>query len=67
MMDFLYAPYEWKSKTEVLELLAGAGYKNVRQLTRGVQTDQIEQISSGLPYAELKYGDGQLKFIAEKC
>lgn len=66
MMDFLYAPYEWKSADEVRGLLQKHGFSNLRQLKRGVASDQIEQISAGLPFAEVKYGDGQLKFLAER-
>lgn len=66
MMDFLYAPYEWKSESEVRDLLQQNGFSNLRQLKRGVASDQIEQISAGLPFAQLKYGDGQLKFLADR-
>ncbi len=64
LMDCLYSPYEWKSKVEVEALLVAHGYADIRQLTRGVAIDQIEQISTGLPYATVKYGEGQLKFLA---
>lgn len=66
IMDCCYAPYEWKSGKEVEALLAQYGFGEIRQLTRGVATDQIEQISTGLPYAEVKYGEGQLKYLAKK-
>gem|GEM_PF-1662136 len=66
LMDCLYSPYEWKSKQEVEALLATHGYVDIRQLTRGVAIDQIEQISTGLPYATVKYGEGQLKFLARR-
>ena len=59
-----YAPYEWKSKQEVDALLATHGCVDVRRLTRGVAIDQIEQISTGLPYVTVKYGEGQLKLLA---
>jgi ubiquinone/menaquinone biosynthesis C-methylase UbiE len=67
MMDFLFAPYEWKSEEGVRYLLLKHGYNNIRQLLRGVASDQIEQISAGLPFAKVKYGDGQLKFIADRA
>jgi ubiquinone/menaquinone biosynthesis C-methylase UbiE len=66
MMDFMFAPYEWKSESDVRALLQKYGYSNIKQLMRGVASDQIEQISAGLPYAKVKYGDGQLKFIADR-
>ncbi|MDO8598880.1 MAG: methyltransferase domain-containing protein [bacterium] len=66
LMDCLYSPYEWKSKPEVEALLVKHDYADIRQLTRGVAIDQIEQISTGLPYARVKYGEGQLKFFARR-
>lgn len=66
IMDCCYAPYEWKSRAEVEALLVKYGFTDLKQLTRGVASDQIEQISSGLPYARVKYGDGQLKYLATK-
>ncbi|MFH1985887.1 MAG: methyltransferase domain-containing protein [Pseudomonadota bacterium] len=66
IMDCLYAPYEWKSRAEVVAMLKANGFTQIRQLTRGVAIDQIEQVSAGLPYAEVKYGEAQLKFIATR-
>jgi ubiquinone/menaquinone biosynthesis C-methylase UbiE len=66
MMDCLFAPYEWKSKQKLLELLTKHGFGDFVQLKRGVQTDQIEQVSTGLPFSEVKYGEAQLKFLAKK-
>lgn len=66
IMDCLYAPYEWKSKKEVVEMLQHNGFEDIVQLTRGVAIDQIEQVSTNLPYAEAKYGEAQLKFLARR-
>jgi len=66
IMDYLYPPYEWKSKQEVEALLRKYGFDDLKQLTRGIATDQIEQVSVGLPYAEVKYGQAQLKYLATK-
>ena len=66
MLDCIYAPYEWKSRKEVMGLLRKYGFVNITQLLRGVETDQIEQLTRGISYAEVKYGEGQLKFIAQK-
>ncbi|MDC0476542.1 methyltransferase domain-containing protein [Alphaproteobacteria bacterium] len=65
LMDCCFAPYEWKSEKEVISLLEGCGYGNIKKLKRGVEIDQIEKISTGLPFAKLKYGEGQLKFLCE--
>lgn len=66
VMDCMYAPYEWKAKDEVAALLRRHGFADLRQLTRGVAIDQIEQVSQGLNYAEVKYGEAQLKFLATR-
>ena len=65
IMDCCYAPYEWRSKKQVVSLLEDNGYTNIKQLTRGVEIDQIEKISQGKPNAKISYGEGQLKFVAE--
>ena len=66
ILDCMYAPYEWKSKVEVVTLLKKYEFKNINQLLRGVSSDQIEQVSTGIPYADVKYGEAQLKFICKK-
>ena len=66
VMDCMYAPYEWKAKSEVAEILTRHGFTDLRQLTRGVDIDQIEQVSRGINYAEVKYGEAQLKFLATR-
>ena len=66
IMDCCYAPYEWKSKAAVEALLTKYGFGELRQLTRGVAIDQIEQVSTGLPHARVKYGDAQLKYLAKR-
>jgi len=66
MMDFLFAPYEWKSDADVQALMTKNGFADIRQLQRGVASDQIEQISVGLPYGKVKYGEGQLKYLARR-
>ena len=67
MLDCCYAPYEWKSGDDVKSLLNRYGFDKIKQLTRGVQIDAIEQISLGRPYSKTKYGEGQLKYLAKKA
>jgi ubiquinone/menaquinone biosynthesis C-methylase UbiE len=64
--DNSYAPYEWKSDEDVQALLRLHGFDDIRRLYRGVPSDQIEQVSTGLPYAEVKYGESQLKYLARR-
>ncbi len=67
VMDCLYAPYEWKSKSEVEQLMSAHGFKDFQQLVRGVSSDPIEMVSLGIPFADVKYGDAQLKYLALKA
>ena len=67
LMDCLYAPYEYKHRAEVVTMLERNGFTAIRQLLRGVASDQIEQVSAGVPYAEVKYGEAQLKFLCTKA
>ena len=64
LMDCLYAPYEYKSSDEVIRLLEKYSFLNIKQLTRGVASDQIEQVTTKLPYANVKYGESQLKYLS---
>ena len=51
---------------EVKSILLDCGFENLVHLTRGVASDQIEQISNNLPFAKEKYGDSQIKIICTK-
>lgn len=64
ILDYAYPPYEWKSAAEVEALMAKYGFGDIRQLKRGIATDQIEQVTTGLPHAAVKYGEAQLKYLA---
>ena len=66
MVANCYVPYERRPQIEVESLLAQMGIAEVRQMRRGIDIDQIEFVSQGLPYAALKYGEAQLKFLCRK-
>lgn len=66
LMDCLYAPYEYKSLQEIESLLKSNGFVELKQLKRGVPSDQIEQVSTNLPFAKIKYGDSQVKIVCSK-
>ena len=61
-----YVPYERRPQVEVEALLRGVGFAELRQLRRGVDIDQIEQVSTGQPHAAVKYGEAQLKYLCVK-
>lgn len=62
--DCTYAPYEWRSDAAVQELLRQNGFTDIVRLRRGVDSDAAEKLAIEVPYAEVKYGEGQLKYIA---
>ena len=67
IMDCLHAPYERKSVEEVEKLLRKYGFTDLRQMKRGLEIDQIEHVSQGRPYAEICYGEAQLRYLARKA
>ena len=66
MMCAYYGPYQWKARSEVEALLGKHGFTDLRQLTRGIEIDQIEQVTRDIPYARAKYGEAQLKYLARR-
>ena len=66
IMDCLFAPYERKSAAEVEALLVKNGFEDPRRLMRGLDIDPNEMVAVGAPYAEVKYGEGTLKYLATK-
>jgi len=66
LMDCLFAPYERKSRSEVDALLLEHGFGDIRQLTRGIDIDQIEHVTAGRAYADVAYGEAQLRLLARK-
>ena len=66
IMDCMYAPYERKPMEEVEALLNKYGFGELRRLTRGLDIDNNEMIAKGIPFAEVKYGNGMLKYLARR-
>jgi ubiquinone/menaquinone biosynthesis C-methylase UbiE len=66
MLANFYVPYERRPKAQVESLLAECGFGKLRQLVRGQRDEPAEQISSGAPFAALKYGEGPLRYLAAK-
>lgn len=63
----VYGPYQPVSKSTFETMLRESGFTDLRQLTRGTAIDEIEQISAGRPFAQLKYGEAQLKYLARRA
>ena len=66
IMDCLYAPYERKTK-DSKALLRQYGFTDLKHLRRGIGIDNNEMVAAGIPFAEVKYGDGMLKYLARKA
>lgn len=67
MLDHFYVPVrKTYAAKEVEKLLRKYNFVNIKQLLRGVEYDLIEKITSNEPFARVKYGEGDLRFIAEK-
>ena len=67
IMACFFGPYEFSPRTEIDSLLTDAGFEEPRLLTRGIDIDFSEKIARGEPFADIKYGEGQLKYIARKA
>ena len=67
MMACFFAPYEFKPRAEIEALLTRNGFGELQLLTRGIETDFCEKIARGSSFAEVKYGEGQLKYLAKKA
>lgn len=54
------------SRTEIEAQLHELGARSVRRFTRGADHDRLEQIYQQRPYAKMKYGVGEHRYIFEK-
>lgn len=64
MLDHVLVPINLRlTPSEVESSLISAGAANIRRLSRGTDFDRIERIHQGDPYAEVKYGAGENRFV----
>jgi SAM-dependent methyltransferase len=67
MLDHVMAPINLRLTTdEIVDELASAGARGIRRLERGYDFDRVERIYQGEPYAQLKYGVGEHRFVFSK-
>lgn len=64
--DHCYAKYHWKSKEDFESLLQKNKFKDLFYFKRGIGIDQNELLYKNSPYSKIKFGEGQLKYIATK-
>jgi len=64
MLDHVMAPInERLTPAEIEASLVGAGACDVRRLTRGADFDRVEQIHRGAPFATVKFGVGENRYV----
>ncbi len=67
MLDHVMVPINIRlTPDEVAACLEEAGARSIRRLTRGADFDRIERIHRGEPFAKVKYGVGENRFIFSK-
>ncbi|MGE0128189.1 MAG: class I SAM-dependent methyltransferase [Blastocatellales bacterium] len=67
MLDHVMVPINIRlTPDEIITYLKKAGATAIRRLTRGSDFDRVERIHRGEPFAEVKYGVGENRFIFSK-
>jgi ubiquinone/menaquinone biosynthesis C-methylase UbiE len=67
MLDHALVPINIRlTPDEIIACLKEAGATAIRRLTRGADFDRIERIHRGEPFAAIKYGVGENRFIFSK-
>ncbi|MCG3161348.1 MAG: Ubiquinone/menaquinone biosynthesis C-methyltransferase UbiE [Acidobacteria bacterium] len=67
MLDHVMVPINIRlTPDEIIACLEEAGATEIKRLTRGSDFDRIERIHRGEPFAEIKYGVGENRFIFSK-
>lgn len=68
MLDHVMVPINVRATSEQIEgCLREGGAINVRRLTRGTDFDRVEQIYRKDPFAEVKYGIGEHRYVFTKA
>lgn len=67
ILDHIMVPINIRlTEQEIETCLAEAGAKDIRKLRRGTDFDRAEQIYNQAPYAEMKYGVGEQRYVFSK-
>jgi SAM-dependent methyltransferase len=67
MLDHVMVPINLRlTAEEITSELASAGARDIRRLERGYDFDRVEQIFQNDPYASIKYGAGEHRFVFSK-
>ena len=67
MLDHVMVPINVRLRPDEIEsALAAAGAREIRRLTRGADFDRVEQIHRRAPYATVKFGVGENRYVFTK-
>ncbi|HEX3008279.1 MAG TPA: class I SAM-dependent methyltransferase [Bacteroidales bacterium] len=67
MLDHVMVPINIRLTTaEIEDALQAAGAVKIRRLERGVDFDRVEQLFQRVPYASLKFGIGENRYVFSK-
>lgn len=67
ILDHIMVPINVRLTGEEIErCLAAHGARDIRRLTRGFDFDRVEQIHQKQPFAEMKYGVGEHRYVFTK-
>lgn len=67
MLDHVMVPINTRlTPREVEQRLTESGAVKIRRLTRGTDFDRIEKIAQQEPYADIKYGVGENRYVFSK-
>ncbi len=67
ILDHIMVPINIRlTEQEIKSCLAEAGAKNIRKLRRGTDFDRAEQLFQKAPYAEMKFGVGEQRYVFSK-
>lgn len=67
ILDHIMVPINLRwTDEEIQEVLKEGGAKNIQRLERGVDFDRIERLHNNDPFAEIKYGVGEHRYVFTK-
>ena len=66
LLDCCFAPFERRSREQVVAMMTKHGSSEFGQFNRGSASDPIEEFGQVLLHAAVKYGEGQLELLASR-
>ncbi|MAD12490.1 MAG: hypothetical protein CMC04_07205 [Flavobacteriaceae bacterium] len=67
ILDHIMVPINLRlTHEEILKILIEGGATNIQRLNRGADFDRIEKLHTNAPFAEIKYGVGEHRYVFSK-